>query len=73
MTKIENKVYVVSAERTAVGKIGGALRDVEPDDLLLPLFESLKKKSLIPIEKIDEVIIGQAKQTQDHSNICLLY
>lgn len=64
-----NKVYVVSAERTAVGKIGGTLRDVEPDDLLLTLFESLKAKKLVPIEKIDEVIIGQAKQTQDHANI----
>ena len=66
---MNNRVFVVSAQRTAVGKIGGALKDVQPDDLLLPLFEELKAKNLIPDEVIDEVIIGQAKQSQDQSNI----
>ena len=66
---MNNRVFVVSAQRTAVGKIGGALKDVQPDDLLLPLFEDLKAKNLIPEEVIDEVIIGQAKQSQDQSNI----
>ncbi|NHM32895.1 thiolase family protein [Neobacillus terrae] len=66
---MENKVFVVSAERTAVGKLGGSLKDVEPDDLLFPLFQSLEKKNLVPLKEIDEVIIGQAKQSQDHANI----
>src|SRR4051812_25521312 len=66
---IDNHVYVVSAKRTAVGKIGGALRDVQPDDLLLPLFQDLKGKQLLPEDVIDEVILGQAKQRQDQSNI----
>lgn len=66
---MEQKVFVVSAERTAVGKLGGALKDVEPDALLLPLFESLRDKNIVPVERLDEVIIGQAKQTQDHANI----
>jgi acetyl-CoA C-acetyltransferase len=66
---MNNRVFVVSAQRTAVGKIGGALKDVQPDNLLLPLFEDLKAKNLIPDEVIDEVIIGQAKQSQDQSNI----
>ncbi|MDR7075665.1 acetyl-CoA C-acetyltransferase [Neobacillus niacini] len=66
---IDNRVYVVSAKRTAVGKIGGALRDVQPDDLLLPLFEDLKGKQFLPEDAINEVIIGQAKQSQDQSNI----
>src|SRR4051794_18279105 len=66
---IDNHVYVVSAMRTAVGKIGGALRDVQPDDLLLTLFQELKGKQFVPEDAIDEVIIGQAKQSQDQSNI----
>jgi acetyl-CoA C-acetyltransferase len=66
---MDNRVYVVSAQRTAVGKLGGALKDVQPDDLLLPLFQNLKEKNLLPDEVIDEVIIGQAKQSQDQSNI----
>jgi acetyl-CoA C-acetyltransferase len=66
---MEHKIYVVNAERTAVGKLGGTLKDVEPDDLLFPLFESLREKNIVPLERFDEVIIGQAKQTQDHANI----
>jgi acetyl-CoA C-acetyltransferase len=66
---MENDVYVVSAQRTAVGKIGGAFVHVGPDELLLPLYQDLKSKQLIPLELINEVIIGQAKQTQDQSNI----
>lgn len=66
---MEQRVFVVSAERTAVGKLGGALKDVEPDDLLIPLFHSIVNKNLVSTDRIDEVIIGQAKQTQDHSNI----
>ncbi|MGM8215846.1 thiolase family protein [Bacillaceae bacterium W0354] len=66
---MSKKVYVVYAKRTAVGKLGGTLKSIEPDDLLLSLFEDYKKEALIPDEELAEVIIGQAKQTQDHSNI----
>lgn len=66
---MSRKVYVVSAQRTAVGKMGGTLKNVTPDDLLLPLFQDLKKKDLVPAEVFDEVIIGQAKQSQDQSNV----
>lgn len=66
---MDNRVYVVSAKRTAVGKIGGSLKNVQPDDLLVPLFEDLKSRNLVPDGVIDEVIIGQAKQSQDQSNI----
>ncbi|MGM7722273.1 thiolase family protein [Metabacillus sp. Hm71] len=66
---MENEVYIVSAQRTPIGKLGGALVNIQPDELLLPLYEDLRSKQLIPIESINEVIIGQAKQTQDQSNI----
>lgn len=65
----ENSVYIVSAQRTAIGKLGGTLKDVQPDDLLLPLFQDLKEKHLIPEDAINDVIIGQAKQSQDQANI----
>lgn len=66
---MSKKVYVAYAKRTAIGKLGGTLKSVEPDDLLMPLFEDYKKQNLIPNDALTEVIIGQAKQTQDHSNI----
>ncbi|WP_078429641.1 thiolase family protein [Alkalihalobacterium alkalinitrilicum] len=66
---MSNRVYIVTAERTPVGKLGGMFKDIQPDDLLLPLFGSLQEKNLFSLDKIDEVIIGQAKQSQDQSNI----
>lgn len=68
---MSERVYVVSAQRTAVGKLGGALKNIEPDSLLLPLFDDLKERELI-LDEIKEVIIGQAKQSQDQSNIARL-
>lgn len=63
------RVFVIAAKRTPVGRLGGALQQVQPDDLLLPLFHEILGPSSISSEQIDEVIIGQAKQTQDHANI----
>ncbi|KKI90429.1 acetyl-CoA acetyltransferase [Bacillus sp. SA1-12] len=66
---MENEVFVISAHRTPIGKIGGAFANIQPDGLLLPLYDDIRSKQLIPLETINEVIIGQAKQTQDQSNI----
>lgn len=63
------RAFVISAQRTPVAKLGGSLKDVQPDDLLHPLFNNLLEKDLIPETILDEVIIGQAKQSQDQSNI----
>lgn len=63
------KVFIAYAKRTAVGKMGGTLKSLTPDQLLVPLYEDLLEKSGLPKEAIDEVIIGQAKQSQDQSNI----
>ncbi|RPF54252.1 thiolase family protein [Aquisalibacillus elongatus] len=66
---MNQKAYVVYAKRTAVGRMGGTLKNIEPDDLLMPLLEDFKSENLIPNEELTELVIGQAKQTQDHSNI----
>lgn len=63
------EVYVVSVARTAIGKIGGALKNVQPENLLFATFQGLLNKSEIDKQIIDEVICGQAKQTTDAPNI----
>ncbi|MCM3713369.1 thiolase family protein [Alkalihalobacillus oceani] len=63
------RAYIVRAQRTAVGKLGGTLKRIEPDDLLLPLLQDIKKQKSLPESLIDEVIVGQAKQSQDQANI----
>lgn len=66
------EVVIVSAVRTPIGKLGGALRDVLPEDLAsLVLRESLKRAGVHETQ-IDEVILGHAKQSADNPNIARL-
>lgn len=65
------KVVIVAAIRTPIGTIGGTLRDFLPEQLISVLIQALPSKlhqSEI-LGMIDEVIIGQTKQTTDAPNI----
>lgn len=56
-------VYVIDALRTPVGKYGGMLSSVRPDDLAaLVLLELLKRNPDVNPSEIEEVIIGAANQ-----------
>jgi len=64
-----NEVVIVSAVRTAVGRLGGGLKDVEPEDLAkLVIIEALARAQVEP-EAVDEVIMGQTKQSADAANL----
>lgn len=63
------EVVIVSAVRTPIGKIGGALKNVQPEVLLKTVFKAALSRANIQPEVIDEVIAGQAKQTTDAPNI----
>jgi acetyl-CoA C-acetyltransferase len=49
---------IVAAKRTAFGKYGGTLKHLEPEQLLLPLFEHFKAQYPDIMTKIDDVILG---------------
>jgi acetyl-CoA acetyltransferase family protein len=64
-------VYVVDAVRTPIGKHGGALAGVRPDDLAAHVLRSLVDRSpgLDP-ERIGEVLLGDANQAgEDNRNV----
>jgi acetyl-CoA C-acetyltransferase len=64
-----NEVVIVSAVRTAVGRLGGGLKDVEPEDLgRLVIGEALVRAQVEP-QAVDEVILGQTKQSADAANL----
>ena len=65
-------VVVVSAVRTAIGSIGGTLKNVQPETLLATVLEVAVKRARIDKGDIDEVICGQAKQSTDQPNIARL-
>ena len=66
------EVVIVSAVRTAVGKLGGTLKDVLPEDLAKTVIEEAIRRAEIRKDQVDEVILGHAKQSADNPNIARL-
>jgi acetyl-CoA acetyltransferase family protein len=65
------EVFVVDAVRTPVGRLGGALAQVRPDDLGAVVIKALleRNRSLDPA-RIDEVCFGAANQSgEDNRNV----
>jgi len=57
------EVFVIDATRTAVGKYGGSLSGVRPDDLLAHVIKSLVERNpSIDVNDIEDVIAGAANQ-----------
>ena len=65
------RAYVVDAARTAVGKFGGALSSVRPDDVGAEMIKALiKRNPSIDINEIEDVILGAANQAgEDNRNV----
>jgi 3-oxoadipyl-CoA thiolase len=66
-----NPVYILDAVRTPIGKYGGALSTIRPDDLLAQtIIALLKRNPTIDHHLIEEVIAGAANQSgEDNRNV----
>jgi acetyl-CoA C-acetyltransferase len=64
-----NEVVVVSAVRTPGGRIGGALKTIQPEDLSQIVINAALDKAGVEKEAVSEVIFGQAKQSADAANL----
>ena len=63
-------VFVVDAARTAIGRFGGGLATVRPDDLAGHVLRALIARNRVPEEAIDEVVLGCANQAgEDNRNV----
>src|SRR5215204_4169039 len=64
------EAYLVGGVRTPVGRYGGALAEVRPDDLAaLVVGEAVRRAGVDP-ELIDEVVLGAANQAgEDNRNV----
>jgi len=62
--------FVVAAARTPIGRYGGALSGVRPDDLAaLVIGEAVRRAGVDP-EQVDEVVFGAANQSgEDNRNV----
>lgn len=66
-----NNVFVIDAVRTPIGKYGGALSTIRPDDLLAHVIKALLKRNPgIDINAIEDIIAGDANQAgEDNRNV----
>jgi 3-oxoadipyl-CoA thiolase len=64
-------VYIIDVVRTPVGKYGGALSSIRPDDLLAHVIKSLLERNpTIDVNAIEDVIAGDANQAgEDNRNV----
>jgi 3-oxoadipyl-CoA thiolase len=66
-----NNAYIIDTVRTPVGKYGGALSSIRPDDLLAYVIRALvKRNESIDVHAIEDVIAGAANQAgEDNRNV----
>ncbi len=64
-------VYIIDSVRTPVGKYGGALSMIRPDDLLAHIIKDLLRRNpSIDVNAIEDVIAGAANQAgEDNRNV----
>jgi 3-oxoadipyl-CoA thiolase len=65
-----NEAFIIEALRTPVGRYGGALKDVRPDDLAAHVIAALVRKTGVDPSRIEDVILGCANQAgEDNRNV----
>jgi 3-oxoadipyl-CoA thiolase len=65
-----SEAYLVDGVRTPVGRYGGALAHVRPDDLAALVVGEIVSRTAVPSDAVDEVILGAANQAgEDNRNV----
>jgi acetyl-CoA C-acetyltransferase len=65
-----NDCYIIDAVRTPVGKYGGRLSSIRPDDLLAHVITALLNRNPVDVNEIEDVIAGDANQAgEDNRNV----
>lgn len=65
------EVFIIDAVRTPIGKYGGVLSSVRPDDLLAQVIKALMQRNqAVDVNAIEDVIAGAANQAgEDNRNV----
>lgn len=68
---MNKEAYIIDGIRTPIGRFGGTLSAIRADDLAaLPIAELIKRNPEIPVEVIDDVILGCHNQAgEDNRNV----
>lgn len=64
------EAYLVGGVRTPIGRYGGSLAGIRPDDLAALVVSAAVERAGIPASDIDEVVLGAANQAgEDNRNV----
>jgi acetyl-CoA acyltransferase len=64
------EAWIVEAVRSPIGKHGGTLASVRPDDLLAHVLSALMERAGVPKEEVEDVYAGCANQAgEDNRNV----
>ena len=64
------EAFLVGGVRTPMGKYGGALASIRPDDLAARVVAEAVRRAGVPPDEIDEVVLGAANQAgEDNRNV----
>jgi 3-oxoadipyl-CoA thiolase len=67
---VTRDVWVIDAVRTPIGRYGGALAAVRPDDLAATVVRAIVDRNGVPPDRIDDVHFGAANQSgEDNRNV----
>jgi 3-oxoadipyl-CoA thiolase len=62
--------FITAAVRTPIGRAGGVLADIRPDDLAAAAIAGLVSSASLPVDRIEDVIFGCANQAgEDNRNV----
>ena len=56
---------IIDAVRTPVGRAGGTLSSVRPDDLLAHTIRELMRRTGIPVDRIEDIIARMQAQAEE--------
>ncbi|HTW21267.1 MAG TPA: thiolase family protein [Mycobacteriales bacterium] len=66
----ETAAYLVGGVRTPIGRYGGVLASVRPDDLAALVVRAALTRAGVPDDAVDEVVLGAANQAgEDNRNV----
>src|SRR5881227_365275 len=64
------EAVIVDAIRTPIGRYGGVLSTVRPDDLAARVIEAVVERTGLPVEEVDDVILGCTNAAgEDNRNV----
>lgn len=66
------EAVIVGGVRTAIGRVGGTLKDVDVDFLAAKVIREVLNRTGVSDNAVDEVIFGHTKQSSDNPNLARL-